>query len=148
MQLKGLVIGVTGGQTVKQLGSVADRCKYLLRIHLTFNVCEYSGNASAEKSDGGLFSAGHGAGSPLWWRDRHGGHRAIWRDGGKYAAAGTSRAPRAESAVASRSNRSAAAGSLSPHPASARPPPCSGTGGPGRRAQSQGGRTSAATLWS
>jgi hypothetical protein len=53
------------------------------------------------------------------WRHKHGGHRAIWRKGGKYAAARTCRAPRAESAAASRSNRSASAGSLSPHPASA-----------------------------
>src|ERR1700680_237518 len=45
-------------------------------------------------------------------------------------------------------DRSASAGSLSPHPASARRPTCPGTGGPGRRAQSQGGRSPAATLWS
>src|SRR5258708_869710 len=39
------------------------------------------------------------------WRHKHGGHRAIWRKGGKYAAARTCRAPRAEPAAANRNNR-------------------------------------------
>src|ERR1700737_3155674 len=78
---------------------------------------KYSVKTSAEKKRLGLFSAGHGAGSPLWLNPKHGGQRAIWRERGKYVAAGACRFPRGEWAAAGRSNRSTSAGSLLSHPA-------------------------------